>query len=125
MAAVICDSEVAKYKGPPILNQNERAELIRACKWVDEAVIVNSYNPTLEILDSVDCDYSVHGDDPVLNPDGSDTYQPFKDAGRFKLLKRTEGVSTTDIVGRLLLLAKQKERMRSQPSIDDSNSNST
>jgi len=35
------------------------------------------------------------------------------DAGRFMLLKRTEGVSTTDIVGRLLLLAKQKERSRS------------
>lgn len=92
-------------KGPPILNQEERAELIRACKWVDEAVIVNSYNPTLEMLDSVDCDFCVHGDDPVLNADGSDSYQPFKDAGRFKLLKRTEGVSTTDIVGRLLLLA--------------------
>ncbi len=53
----------------------------------------------------------MHGDDPVFNPDGSDSYGPFKEAGRFKLLKRTEGVSTTDIVGRLLLLSKDKERM--------------
>jgi len=73
---------------------------------------VNSYNPTIEMLDSVKGDYALHGDDPVLNPDGSDTYQPFKDANRFKLLKRTEGVSTTDIVGRLLLLAREKERVK-------------
>lgn len=53
----------------------------------------------------------MHGDDPVFNADGSDSYGPFKEAGRFKLLKRTEGVSTTDIVGRLLLLSKDKERM--------------
>ncbi|CDW78916.1 ethanolamine-phosphate cytidylyltransferase-like [Stylonychia lemnae] len=124
IAAVICDSEVEKFKGPPILNQNERAELIRACKWVDQAVIVNSYNPTIDMLDYVEGDFAVHGDDPVLNPDGSDTYQPFKDAGRFKLLKRTEGVSTTDIVGRLLLLAREKERFHSQPSSSDNQNQS-
>lgn len=51
-----------------------------------------------------------HGDDPVFAADGSDSYGPFKEAGRFKLFKRTEGISTTDIVGRLLLLSKDKER---------------
>ena len=89
----------------------ERAELIRACKWVDEAVVSNTYNPTIELLDENNCDYCVHGDDPVFNADGSDSYGSFKEAGRFKLLKRTEGVSTTDIVGRLLLLSKDKERL--------------
>lgn len=29
--------------------------------------------------------------------------QAFKDCGRFRLFKRTEGVSTTDIIGRLLM----------------------
>ena len=32
---------------------------------------------------------------------------PFKRAGRMKIFKRTEGISTTDIVGRLLLLTKE------------------
>jgi ethanolamine-phosphate cytidylyltransferase len=48
-----------------------------------------------------------HGDDLVLAADGSDTYGQFKEAGRFKIFKRTEGVSTTDIVGRLLSLSKE------------------
>jgi ethanolamine-phosphate cytidylyltransferase len=51
-----------------------------------------------------------HGDDPVLGPDGEDTYGCFKEAGRFKVFKRTEGISTTDIVGRLLSLNKDTER---------------
>lgn len=69
-----------------------------------------TYNPTLEGIEEQNCDFVAHGDDPVLEPDGSDGYGKFKAAGRFKLFKRTEGVSTTDIVGRLLLLSKDKER---------------
>ncbi|KAE8711371.1 Ethanolamine-phosphate cytidylyltransferase [Hibiscus syriacus] len=41
----------------------------------------------------------IHGDDPCLLPDGSDAYALAKKAGRYKQIKRTEGVSSTDIVG--------------------------
>ena len=51
-----------------------------------------------------------HGDDQVLGPNGEDTYGCFKEAGRFKVFKRTEGISTTDIVGKLLLFCKDMER---------------
>ncbi|MBA0728684.1 hypothetical protein Golax_001564, partial [Gossypium laxum] len=44
-------------------------------------------------------DYIIHGDDPCLLPDGSDAYALAKIAGRYKQIKRTEGVSSTDIVG--------------------------
>ncbi|MBA0817099.1 hypothetical protein Gohar_001687 [Gossypium harknessii] len=47
-------------------------------------------------------DYIIHGDDPCLLPDGSDAYALAKIAGRYKQIKRTEGVSSTDIVGRIL-----------------------
>lgn len=46
-----------------------------------------------------DVDYIIHGDDPCLLPDGSDAYAHAKKAGRYKQIKRTEGVSSTDIVG--------------------------
>lgn len=62
-------------------------------------------------------DYVVHGDDPCLLPDGTDAYAYAKKRGRFKMIKRTEGVSTTDIVGRMLtctrvntFVSDQKER---------------
>ena len=38
--------------------------------------------------------------------DGRDVYETAKAAGRYKSIPRTEGISTTDIVGRMLLLTK-------------------
>lgn len=49
-------------------------------------------------------DYIIHGDDPCLLPDGTDAYALAKKAGRYKQIKRTEGVSSTDIVGTIILL---------------------
>jgi ethanolamine-phosphate cytidylyltransferase len=57
-------------------------------------------------------DFCVHGEDLTFDEDGNDSYQAVKDAGKFKLIKRTEGVSTTDIVGRILLLSKEHLRTR-------------
>ena len=39
--------------------------------------------------------------------DGRDAYGYVKSIGKFKVIKRTEGVSTTDIVGRMLLMTKE------------------
>lgn len=61
----------------------------------------------------MNCDFICHGDDPCFELDGTDSYGPFKEAGCFKVFKRTEGVSTTDIVGRLLSLSKDNERLMS------------
>lgn len=38
---------------------------------------------------------------------GKEMYDEFRQVGRLKVFKRTQGVSTTDIVGRLLLLTKE------------------
>lgn len=54
-------------KGPAVLKQNERTEIIRACKWVDEVVEGTEYCVTTEILDRYNCQYYAHGDDPVID----------------------------------------------------------
>ncbi|KAM0308688.1 hypothetical protein ACHAPQ_012634, partial [Fusarium lateritium] len=38
--------------------------------------------------------------------DGNDCYRFVKEAGRFKVVKRSPGISTTDLVGRMLLCTK-------------------
>ncbi|XP_042307452.1 ethanolamine-phosphate cytidylyltransferase isoform X3 [Sceloporus undulatus] len=49
----------------------------------------------------------VHTDDDItLTADGKDTYEEVKNAGRYRECKRTQGVSTTDLVGRMLLMTK-------------------
>ncbi|MGH0119428.1 UNVERIFIED_CONTAM: hypothetical protein FKN15_024171 [Acipenser sinensis] len=49
----------------------------------------------------------VHTDDDItLTVDGKDTYAEVKNSGRYRECKRTQGVSTTDLVGRMLLMTK-------------------
>ena len=52
------------------------------------------------------CNYVVHGDDITSDSSGEDCYRFVKAAGRFKVVKRTPGISTTDLVGRMLLCTK-------------------
>ena len=55
----------------------------------------------------IDC--IVHGDDPCYLPDGTDAYAIPKKLGKYREIKRTEGVSTTDLVARLLEFADSSD----------------
>lgn len=44
--------------------------------------------------------------------DGTDAYAYAKKIGRFRLIKRTEGVSSTDIVGRMLMCTRVNPKLR-------------
>lgn len=80
-----------------------RLALVSGLKWVDEVITDAPYAITENFLNRLfheyNIDYVIHGDDPCLLPDGTDAYAAAKKAGRYKQIKRTEGVSSTDIVG--------------------------
>jgi ethanolamine-phosphate cytidylyltransferase len=92
--------EITKHKGPPVYTEQERYKMVRAIKWVDQVVENAPYVTTLETLEEYNCAFCVHGDDITVTADGVDTYHIVKAAGRYKECKRTQGVSTTDLVGR-------------------------
>ena len=48
----------------------------------------------------------MHGDDISSDSSGEDCYRYVKAARRFLVVKRTPGISTTDLVGRMLLCTK-------------------
>lgn len=100
------DEEVMKYKGPPIMHASERYEALRACKWVTYVVENYPYCTRLKDVERFEIDYVVHGDDISVGLDGRNSYQEIIDAGKFKVVKRTSGISTTDLVGRMLLCTK-------------------
>lgn len=100
------DEEVMRFKGPPIMHAEERYEALRGCKWVDYVVENVPYCTRLKDIERLDIDFVVHGDDISVGLDGRNSYQEIMDAGRFKVVKRTEGISTTDLVGRMLLCTK-------------------
>lgn len=107
IVGVHTDAEITKHKGPPVFTEEERYKMVRAVKWVDEVVEGAPYVTTIETLEKYGCDFCVHADDITLDADGNDTYRYVKQAGKYKECKRTAGISTTDLVGRMLLLTKQ------------------
>lgn len=110
VVGVVSDEEIIANKGPPVLSMEERLVLVSGLKWVDGVIANAPYAITEQFMNTLfnehKIDYIIHGDDPCLLPDGTDAYALAKKAGRYKQIKRTEGVSSTDIVGRILSSAK-------------------
>jgi cytidyltransferase-like protein len=110
IVGVNSDESISECKGPPLMDDKERLTMVEACKFVDLVVPGCPYVMTSEYLDHIfetyDVDYVVHGDDPCV-VDGKDVYASAKRRGRYRSIPRTEGVSTTDIVGRMLLMTKE------------------
>lgn len=110
IVGVNSDESITACKGAPLMNDDERLTMVESCKFVDQVVPNCPYIMNKEYLDWVvkeyNIDYVVHGDDPCI-VDGKDVYATAKETGKFRTIPRTEGVSTTDIVGRMLLLTKE------------------
>lgn len=104
------ENEIRKHKGPPIMTDEERRIAVSSVKWVDEVLTEVPYVVTPHFLKTLieehQIDIIVHGDDPCIGADGQDVYMAVKEMGRFRTVKRTEGVSSTDIVGRMLLCTR-------------------
>ncbi|KAK9986370.1 hypothetical protein SO802_031321 [Lithocarpus litseifolius] len=122
VVGVVSDPEIIANKGPPVTPLKERMIMVNAVKWVDEVIPDAPYAITEDFMkklfDEYNIDFIIHGDDPCVLPDGTDAYALAKKAGRYKQIKRTEGVSSTDIVGRMLLCVRERP-------ISDSNNHSS
>ncbi|EEB05921.1 cholinephosphate cytidylyltransferase [Schizosaccharomyces japonicus yFS275] len=96
------DELTHKLKGLTVLSDKERAEALRHCKWVDEVVENAPWIITPEFLDEHKIDFVAHDDIPYASVDSGDIYAPVKNLGKFIPTKRTEGVSTSDIITRII-----------------------
>jgi len=97
------DAEVEMSKGvSPIYTQQERTELVRGCKWVDEVVEGTPYSVSSAFLKEMKCDFVAHGDDLTQDANGQDTYSEPAAEGKLKVFRRTLGISSTTLVWRLL-----------------------
>lgn len=111
VVGLVNDEEVERNKGSTPLQPNaERLAVLKACKWVDEVIENVPYDLTPEFCEELfekhNISFVVHGDDPCYSLDGADAYAYAKSKGKFRMIKRTEGISTTDIVGRMLKYAE-------------------
>lgn len=102
VVGVCSDLDTSQEKGRPIMTVQERCECIKHCKWVDKVVPDAPWVCTLEFLDEIGCKYIAHDPEPYPFGDCPDLYGKFKETGRFLATRRTEGISTTDIIYRIL-----------------------
>ncbi|KAG6406980.1 hypothetical protein SASPL_129960 [Salvia splendens] len=100
-----CNDEVThKFKGKTVMTESERYESLRHCKWVDEVIPDAPWVIDQEFLDKHNIDYVAHDSLPYADASGAgnDVYEFVKAVGRFKETKRTEGISTSDIIMRIV-----------------------
>lgn len=84
------------------MNEEERAEQVLHCRYVDQVVVRSPWVLTQEFLDEHEIDFVVHGEDNSYDESGNDAYAFVKAQGKYKTIKRTDGVSTTDLIIRVL-----------------------
>lgn len=89
-------------KGRTVMNEMERYDAVRHCRYVDEIVRDAPWELDDEFLNKHKIDFVAHDEAPYLTDDGVDLYAPLKAKGMFVATERTEGVSTSDIVARIV-----------------------
>ncbi|KAM3464568.1 hypothetical protein NHJ6243_002382 [Beauveria neobassiana] len=102
VVGVTGDEETHNRKGLTVMSAKERAESLRHCKWVDEVIEDCPWIVTPQFLEDHRLDYVAHDDLPYGADEGDDIYQPIKEAGKFLVTQRTEGVSTTGLITRIV-----------------------
>jgi len=106
VVGVHSDKEIASYKRKPIIEETQRYEIVRSCKYVDEVIEAAPLVITEEFLNKHSLDIVVHGDD--ISEEVARQHVIPVAKGIVEYLPRTEGTSTTNIIERI------KERIKDE-----------
>ncbi|KAF7683002.1 Choline-phosphate cytidylyltransferase B [Astathelohania contejeani] len=101
------DSETVSRKGKVVMTAEERIESLQHCRYVDEIIAGAPWVITPEFIELHSIDYVAHDDAPYLAVDENgkvigDIYAFLKDNNRFIPVRRTEGISTTGLITRIV-----------------------
>lgn len=102
IVGVCNDFDTHRYKGKTVMSDIERFESMRHCKWVDEVVKNAPWILNQEFLDTYKIDYVAHDNIPYASAQVEDVYDFIKKQGRFLPTRRTEEISTSDLITRIV-----------------------
>jgi len=97
IVGVLTDEAAERYKPRPVMPYEQRLELIRELRTVDDVVQVDDTNATT-LLKKIEPDILVHGSDILHKADWEIGQTWMREHGRqFVVLSYTEGVSSTGL----------------------------
>lgn len=102
IAGVCSDAMIHKMKGRTVADEEERYGTIKHCRYVDEVLRDAPWFYTEEFLEKNKIDFVAHDDIPYAAEGVEDIYGWLKAKGMFAPTSRTEGISTSDIVARIV-----------------------
>lgn len=99
----VCNDKLThSKKGRTVNNEAERYEAIRHCRYVDEVVTDAPWLLDDEFLEAHKIDFVAHDDIPYATNDQDDVYATIKARGMFVATQRTDGISTSDVICRIV-----------------------
>ena len=102
IVGVCSEASTHANKGKTVMSENERYEMVRHCRYVDEVVRDAPWVTDWKFIDNHKIDFVAHDDLPYVSANSEDVYKWLKDAGKFLPTQRTEGISTTDVIARII-----------------------
>lgn len=102
IVGVCNDSLTHQKKGRTVMNEAERYEAVRHCRYVDEIVTDAPWSLNDDFLNKHKIDFVAHDDIPYTAGSAVDVYTMIKARGMFLATQRTEGISTTDVIARII-----------------------
>ena len=100
---LVTDEDAEKYKRIPILKFHERKDLLLSCKYVSEVVEAPLYISN-DFIENHHIDLVIHGNDNLYE----EYYQKAIEKGIMRYISYTSGISTTDIITRVLQRYKKE-----------------
>jgi len=102
IVGVCSDQLTHSRKGRTVMTEDERYEALRHCRYVDEVVPDAPWTLEDDFLAKHKIDFVAHDDLPYTTGSAVDVYHHIKERGMFVTTERTEGVSTSDVVSRIV-----------------------
>ncbi|KAH9922341.1 uncharacterized protein BXZ73DRAFT_79735 [Epithele typhae] len=86
------------------VNSDEQCEAVRHCRWVDEIIPDAPWVLDAAFIEKIQhqIDYVAHDEDPYASGVHDDVYAFVKNAGKFLPTRRTPGVSTSELLERIV-----------------------
>ncbi|KAG6335057.1 hypothetical protein ID866_4035 [Astraeus odoratus] len=85
-----------------VVSHKARCEAVRHCRWVDEVIPNSPWILNAAFLEKWKIDYVAHDEVPYVAEGHDDVYAFVKQQGKFIPTRRTPGVSTSDLLERIV-----------------------